>query len=536
MLQGPDAGCGAAVVPPPSVHYPLPAMMRDAHRKIGSLRRPLAALALAALLTTPTAAQEVREGTPEPALPQILELDLRRALEIAVAADLGLQIEDLSTQIARFNSAASWGAFDPVLTASGSVSDSEFEGQSILSGGDVLEENTLSFDSSVVFPLLTGGSIDVSFRTDNTKTNNTFQLINPATTDSVSITYQQPLLRGAWREYATSTQREADLEYRSQVEVFRLRRQELLQVVADAYWNVVSAEEQLGVAESMIELAREQLDQNQRRLDAGVGTDVEVLQAEANEALRVEQRLMAEVAVRDAFDALRAVLFPGTREETWELEIRLVTPLPEQVDDPVPSWQQGLARALERRPELLQQALRIEASEVQLARARSEKRHGLDLSLTASSRGFDGNSADAFGEAIGFDYPSTTAALSYSVPFRNRAARNAERAARASVRVARLTFDQIETQVVAEVRSAVRQVLYQAQAVQAAGTSLDLARRQLEAEEARLRVGLSTTFQVLEFQQDYSEALSTERSARASYAKARVALLRAQGIIGELQP
>ena len=65
--------------------------------------------------------------------------------------------------------------------------------------------------------------------------------------------------------------------------------------------------------------------------------------------------------------------------------------------------------------------------------------------------------------------------------------------------------------------------------VVAATTSTEFANRQLVAEEARFRSGLSTTFQVLEFQRDLAEASSALTTARAGYAKALVALQHAEG-------
>ena len=65
----------------------------------------------------------------------------------------------------------------------------------------------------------------------------------------------------------------------------------------------------------------QQLDQNQRRLDAGVGTEVEVLQSEADLATRREDLIEREMAVRDAADVLKMRLFPGTDELYWEAEI-----------------------------------------------------------------------------------------------------------------------------------------------------------------------------------------------------------------------
>lgn len=467
-----------------------------------------------------------------------LELSLERALEMAVAADLGLQIEEQNTLVSRFDYAGSWGAFDPLLSASASFSDAEFEGQTTLAGAQVLEVENLNWSTGLNLPLTTGGNVDVNFSSGRSETNNSFQLVNPSTTDNVSITYTQPLMRGAWNEFATSQQRESKLGYQAQIETYRQKRQELMLSVIEAYYDVVAAEEQLSIAEETLELGNQQLEQNDLRLRAGAGTEVEVLQASANVAQRVEQRLQAEMNLRAAHDSLKSMLFPGTNIEAWSTSLVLVTPLPSHLSsaDNVPDWEQALYVALEHRPELHQQRLRIDQAEVQLSRSRSNRRSQLDLVLTASSRGFDGSSGEAFGEALGFEFPTASAALNYTMPLGNRTAKNAERVSRVNLRRSRLQYTQLETQVVSEVRNAVRQVLYQSQAVEAAGVSLDFARRQLEAEQTLEREGLSTTFQVLEFEEDYTTALSNERAARANYAKSLAQLQKAQGVLGEAIP
>jgi outer membrane protein TolC len=282
-----------------------------------------------------------------------------------------------------------------------------------------------------------------------------------------------------------------------------------------------------------LDLGQRQLEQNQRRLDAGVGTEVEVLQAEANLARRQEERLFADVTLRAAQDKLKAKLFPGTNEKTWDAQISPVTPLPSSVDGAVPPWTAALALALENRAELRQQRLAIDAADLSVAVSKSERLVGLDLELSSRARGFDGNNRDAFDSATSFEYPANRAALTLSVPLGNRSASNAERAARANARSARLVYNQIESQVAAEVREAVRQILYQSEAVKAAAKSLELARRQLSAEDARYREGLSTNFQVLEFQQQLAEALSSEKRARVLYAKALATLAKSEGVLGE---
>ena len=115
------------------------------------------------------------------------------------------------------------------------------------------------------------------------------------------------------------------------------------------------------------------------------------------------------------------------------------------------------------------------------------------------------------------------------MPIRNRAAKFAERSARSAVRAARIGYDQIELNVLTSVRNAVRDLRYAGQNVSAATTSRDFAERQLAAENARFRSGLSTTFQVLEFQRDRDEANSALTTARAGHAKALVALRYSEG-------
>ncbi|HUR27756.1 MAG TPA: TolC family protein [Planctomycetota bacterium] len=474
--------------------------------------------------------------SPAPAAPRgetRLELSLEQALKIALDNDLGLELEAIATEVASYEYLGSWGSFDPRVTATAAVTDSEFEAGSSLAGAVIVKEDTQEFSTGVGLPLKTGGRFDVTYGSVNSRSNNSFNNVNPSTTDTLGITFRQPLWRGAWMQYATSAQREREILWHKSSERFRQVRQQLLFDVNSAYWDLVAAIEQIGVADATLELGRRQLQQNQRRLDAGVGTGVEVLQAEANVAVRIGERLKADVDMRAAQDRLKSALFPGTDTPAWDTQIVPVTKLPDSTDPLVPPWDAALIVALEHRSELRQQRLEIDASDVRVERTRSERRFGLDLELSSQSRGFDGNSWDAFQSATSFEFPANRAALTLDVPILNRTARNAERAERARGRSARLVYAQLESQIAAEVREAVRQILYQAEAVKASVKSLELAERQLAAEQARYDEGLSTNFQVLEFQRQLDEARSSEKRARVGYAKALSGLSRAEGVLGE---
>jgi len=471
-----------------------------------------------------------------------LELTLEAALEVAELNNLGLRAEDLATDVARFGSSGSWGAFDWVFDVGGEYTDFSRERSRSTTGllEPDLEGDREALEFSLTRPTEIGGSFSARFDSGKTAYQSYeypgYGVVpsSEETSSSLRFSYTQPLLRGVGHDYATSRQKEADVLYYKQVEHRRQVLQTLLRDVQRAYWDLVQTRQQLDVAGVSLDLGVEQLERNERMLEAGVGTEVEVIQAEAEVAKRMETLLAARKAMRDAGDALKILLFPGRDVATWETELIPTTPLPETVSaSDLAPWDQLLAVATEYRPELRQQRLEIEAAKLRHERAASEKLVGVDLDLAVVGQGYDTEWGDAAEEAFRFDHPTYVAGLRLNAPVTNRTARYAEKAARAQVRAAYIGYDQVETQVVGEVRNATRQVQYQVEAVGAAVLSLKAARRQLAAEEARYRNDLSTNFQVLEYQLRLAEAMNTEQTARVEYVKALYELDAAQGILGE---
>src|ERR1700741_3462026 len=94
---------------------------------------------------------------------QGLQLTLEQALKIAADNDLGLRIEEVSTEIAGYEYAGSWGTFDPRVTARAAVTNTEFEASSSLSGANVVREDTQEFSTGLRFPLTTGGEFTADY-------------------------------------------------------------------------------------------------------------------------------------------------------------------------------------------------------------------------------------------------------------------------------------------------------------------------------------------------------------------------------------
>ena len=460
-----------------------------------------------------------------------LPVTLDQAVEFALRANLDLERATVEVAVAEANALGSWGTFDWDLTSVVSYSSDERPGSNVFEAGSI-ESEARGGSLSLRRALSTGGSFSVDFNANNTETTSPFAVGDRFTRDGLSMTFVQPLARGAWQEYATASQRERDLDWTRSQETRRGARQDLVRRVQLAYWDLVAAREQWNVSVSSLQLGLELLGKRERELAAGIGTEVEVLQDQAEVATRIEALLLARNELQRREDDLKLIVLGDPGSELWSKALIPETGLPPEVDaSDVPRWADALLVALENRSDLRVQRVAIESARLGLLRAESERLAGLDLEVSASSNGQSTDPGQALDDTLGWEFPGWSVRLTYNMPIGNRVARQAVVAAEAQVRLARVDEQRAEMAAVAEVRDAVREVRYRTEAVRAAVTSLRLAERQLEAEQARYDEGLSTNFQVLEFQRDLVEAQRGERQARVEYVKARTQLLASQGLL-----
>ena len=99
-----------------------------------------------------------------------------------------------------------------------------------------------------------------------------------------------------------------------------------------------------------------------------------------------------------------------------------------------------------------------------------------------------------------------------------------------SMQQAELNLKNTEQQAFLEIRDAVRSVETDYKRVQAYKVARELAQQNLEAEEKKLKVGLTTNYQVLLLQRDLADAHSLEIRAIIDYNLALGALDSAMGI------
>jgi outer membrane protein len=127
--------------------------------------------------------------------------------------------------------------------------------------------------------------------------------------------------------------------------------------------------------------------------------------------------------------------------------------------------------------------------------------------------------------------PDRGVGLSLSIPLRNRAAQANQVRAELEYRQAQVRLHQLENQVRVEVRNAQFDVKQNRVAVQAAQSAVDLARQTLDADQQKLKVGLTTQTAILQDASTLTTAESNLVSAKAAYEKSRIELDRSTGLL-----
>ena len=189
------------------------------------------------------------------------------------------------------------------------------------------------------------------------------------------------------------------------------------------------------------------------------------------------------------------------------------------------SWSKGMAA----RPELLQAKLALEQQGIQLKYDHNQIFPQLDL---IGSYGFNGAGkefSDAFGQYSQGNRPFYTYGGQLSLPLANVAARSAYKSDKAVEQQDLLKLKQLEQNVMVEIDNAVKQAQSAWESVDATKQARIYAEAALDAEQKKYDVGKSTTFTVLQLQNNLTSARSAEIRALANYQEALTNLAQQEG-------
>lgn len=502
--------------------------------RVSRARRPLAALLAVAMAALGAPAVNAQDP---PAELQV-SLRLQDCLAMALAHNLDIAVQRYDIEVSGTGEEQARAGFESLLSTSYTEFEQVSENVDPFSGPPQTSIRGRQLVSTWNDPTVWGGQFQVQFQASDTSAN--FFLLDPTYETALNLRYEQSLLRRfgvdvnqAPIEIAQNTTRISQAQFRDTVMT-------TVQATEFAYWDLVFARMDLQVKQQSLSLAGELLQMNRAKVEVGTMAPIDVTQAEAGVASREEGVIVADARVRNAEDALRKLLNPPADSPIWRSTI---IPADSPSFQPLsPDTDAALESAKLNRPELDQQRLALQNYELQERIDRKATQWDLSafgsynlegLGGTSEILGFDESFGNALGDLDRTEFADWSLGVRLDIPLGNKAAKAQHTATTLRQQQADAQMNNLLLTADIDVRMKVRDVNTNIKRVEAARKNRELQQKNVEAEQKKFDNGMSTSFTVLQIQEDLATAESQENLAIIDYNKSLVSLEKAKGTLIE---
>ncbi len=507
------------------------------------------------------AAERVAQGqvaSPQVATPAppadarpVVHLSLDDAVKLALERNLDIAVQRLNPEINDIAIASLRSVYHPSLTstvfnrAAANPSTTTIAGST--TAGAAVNTTLTTYNAGIAQSIpFGGGNISVALNNNRQSTTNATSLFNPIYNTNWSGTYTQPLMRG-FRTDSTRQQLQVTKINRDISDVqLRASITNTLSNVRNAYWDYVYAVQAVDVARQSLTLANRLVEDNQVRVQVGTMAPIDVVQARSQAATSQQNLVAAQATQRTAELALKRLIVGGTDDANWGAALD-PTDRPEfratEVD-----LDAAIRRALAERTDIDIAKKNVTANDATLKYLNDQLLPQADLVATYGLVGLGGSQLitegsgvnrtvvgsipggyfDSLSSLLRSNYPTWTVQMNFSYPLGLSTQQASVQRARVQLSQVQAQLKQIELQVATEVTNAAITVRNNAEAVQAAQAARDLAQQQLDAENSKFEVGMSTNYFVVQAQNQLATAQNSELRAVLNYRKALVELERAQ--------
>ncbi len=453
-------------------------------------------------------------------------------------------------------------SFDPIVTSTLQLDKNDTESVSSLAPVPVLAQNTYTANFAYTQGFQWGTAMSVGFNNTHVTTNSPTSLLTPDLASNFQFRITQNLLQGfgslpnlRFVHIAKNNREISDVAFRLQVIT-------TVDQIENIYWDLVYAYENLRVQEEALTYAQKALDDSKQQSQVGTVPPIQVVSAQSTVAtdqqnlilaqnnLQLEELLMKNALSRSIEDPVLA-----------EADVIPTSAVQIPQEETVIPTQDLITQALDHRAELVESRIDLSSRDLSSKAVRNAMLPTLDAFAYYGGSGVGGNvvlpacppgteSATCYitlpppfqntntvgyggtlKQLVNSTAPDKGIGLTLSIPLRNREAQANQVRAELEYRQAQVRLHQLENQVRIEVRNAQFDVKQNRAAVQAAQFAVDFARQTLDADQQKLKVGLTTTTAILQDASVLTTSESNLVSAKAAYEKSRIELDRATGLL-----
>jgi outer membrane protein len=454
-------------------------------------------------------------------------------------------------------------SFDPTVTSTLQLDKNDTESTSVFSPVPVVGQNTYTANFAYTQGFQWGTAVSVGFNNSHVTTNNPTSLLTPDVNANFQFRITQNLLQGfgslpnlRFIRIAKNNREISDVAFRLQIIT-------TVDQIEDMYWDLVYAYENVRVQEEALTYAQKALTDTKQQAQVGTAPPIQVVSAQSTVSTDEQNLILAQnnlelekLLVKNALS--RSIEDPVLAEADVIPTSTMQVPQEEAV---VPI-QDLINEALAHRAELAESRIDLNSRDLSSKAVRNAMLPTLDAFAYYGGSGLGGNVDSALlppncttscfnkttapppfanggpvsygstlNQLVSSTAPDKGIGLTLSIPLRNRQAQANQVRAELEYRQAQVRLHQLENQVRIEVRNAQFDVKQNRASVQAAQYAVDFARQTLDADQQKLKVGLTTTTAILQDASVLTTSESNLVSAKAAYEKSRIELDRATGLL-----
>jgi outer membrane protein len=452
-------------------------------------------------------------------------------------------------------------SFDPLITGTLQLDKDETESTSPFSPVPIVAQNTYTANFAYTQGFQWGTDLTVGFNNSHLTTNNTTTLITPQLSSSFQFKLTQNLLQGFGSLPNLRFIRIAQNNREISDVAFRLQIITTVDQIEDMYWDLVYAYENVRVQREALTYAQKALSDSKQQAHVGTVPPIQVVSAQSTVATDQQNLILAQNNLQLQQLLMKNALSRSIDDPTLaEADVIPTSTMMIPQEEAVIPTQDLINQALSHRAELVESRIDLNSRDLSSKAVRNALLPTLDAfayyggsgvggavnphcafgiqpcsSIAKLPPAFQGTTSVGYGgtlnQLVNSTAPDKGIGLTLDIPLRNREAQANQVRAELEYRQAQVRLHQLENQVRIEVRNAQFDVRQNRAAVQAAQSAVDLARQTLDADQQKLKVGLTTTTAILQDASTLTTSESNLVSAKAAYEKSRIELDRATGLL-----
>jgi HAE1 family hydrophobic/amphiphilic exporter-1 len=501
-------------------------------------------------------------------------IGLQDAVAMALLKNPSLAVSASDTKIAHFQVVQAKGPFDVHFIVEPSTSFTVTPPLSLFSGGPPMNVNPnasmspgpgyvtqheYGFQYGLGGQTINGTQYSAGIQQERIYNNSGINTFNPSYLATLNLSVTQPLLKNfgmnlAKRQYKLSIVGQDASTAQALVDASNTISQ-----VEDAYWNLVSAWRNVAIQESALKDAVAQQGSNVRLAKHGAAAPIDAVETSTAVAQFQDQVFSALQDVSELQNELKALVVTDPGDPIWMANLvptSSVLQLPSASD-----LNTIIAVANENRPEVRQAKDKRDQAAIDRAFARNQSLPQADLNAQYQSNGFagllaptppflaelcspsglttcptppphtQGAMAYAYHNLWANIFPTLNLNFTVSFPLQNDLANGLKGQAAEEEYQAQVQTEGVQERISFEARNALQTYESALSRLNAARQGREAAEQVYASEQRRFKNGASTTFLVLQRQDELNQAELRELSAQTSLNKSIVELERTEGTI-----